>query len=168
MLGWLALALFFYILTFTFADKSGSFAWGAASWPRGVIFLIVVGAVFQFYLQAKGFYRAQACERSSDTAADGTSAKLPINYRRALGIFLFPLLYLFALPRIGFYIATPIFLVGFIYYQGERRWGLILSVSIFIYSLVNLVFTKLFYIALPTGNWPGFYDFSNWFVTAIR
>ena len=168
MVGWLALALFFYILTFTFADEIGSFAWGAASWPRGVILLIVVGAIFQFYLQLKISYRVEAYAPASQDAQDEGVSEPPVDYRRALGVFLIPLVYLLALPRIGFYIATPVFLAGFIYYLGERRWGLTLGVTFFIYGLVNLVFTRLFYVALPTGTWPGFYDFSNWFVTAIR
>ncbi len=168
MMGWLALALFFYILTFGFADEVGSFAWGAASWPRGVIFVIAIGAVFQFYLQIKRAYRLQSYAPTSEETSEDSSNEPPVDYRRALGIFLIPLVYLLALPRIGFYIATPVFLAGFIYYLGERRWGLILAVTLFIYGLVNLVFTKLFYVALPTGIWPGFYDFSNWFVTAIR
>jgi hypothetical protein len=169
MMGWLALALFFYILTFGFADEVGSFAWGAASWPRGVIFVIAISAVFQFYLQLKRAHRLQSFAPSSEEmASEDSSNEPPVDYRRALGVFLMPLVYLLALPRIGFYIATPVFLAGFIYYLGERRWGLILAVTLFIYGLVNLVFTKLFYVALPTGIWPGFYDFSNWFITAIR
>jgi hypothetical protein len=48
MMGWLALALFFYILTFGFADEVGSFAWGAASWPRGVILLLLLVPSFSF------------------------------------------------------------------------------------------------------------------------
>jgi hypothetical protein len=169
MMGWLALALFFYILTFGFADEVGSFAWGAASWPRGVIFVIAISAVFQFYLQLKRAHRLQSFAPSSEEmASEDSPNEPPIDYRRAIGVFLIPLVYLLALPRIGFYIATPVFLAGFIYYLGERRWGLILGVTLFIYGLVNLVFTKLFYVALPTGIWPGFYDFSNWFVTAIR
>ena len=168
MMGWLALALFFYILTVNFADEVGSFAWGAASWPRGVILTIVIGAVFQFYLQLRQAHRLKSFAPLSEETPEDSSSEPPIDYRRAIGVFLIPLVYLLALPRIGFYIATPVFLAGFIYYLGERRWGLILGVTLFIYGLVNLVFTKLFYVALPTGIWPGFYDFSNWFVTAIR
>jgi hypothetical protein len=105
---------------------------------------------------------------ASEVDQEEVSTEPPVDFQRALGVFLIPLIYLLALPRIGFYIATPLFLAGFIYYLGERRWGLILGVTFFIYGLVNLVFTKLFYVALPTGTWPGFYDFSNWFVTVIR
>ncbi|MEK9811469.1 MAG: tripartite tricarboxylate transporter TctB family protein [Bordetella sp.] len=168
MSAWLALAAFFYALSFSFSEEKGSFAWGAASWPRGVIALIAIGAIFQFYLQLKATYLVQAYAPSPEATSNNTSTEPPVDYKRAVGVFLIPLVYLLALPRIGFYIATPVFLAGFIYYLGERRWGLMLSVTFFIYGLVNLVFTKLFYVALPTGTWPGFYDFSNWFVTAIR
>ena len=168
MLAWLALALFFFVLTFKFSGEMGSYAWGAASWPRGVILLIVIGALFQFYLQVKRSYYVQAYMPASEVDQEEVSTEPPVDFQRALGVFLIPLIYLLALPRIGFYIATPLFLAGFIYYLGERRWGLILGVTFFIYGLVNLVFTKLFYVALPTGTWPGFYDFSNWFVTVIR
>ncbi len=45
---------------------------------------------------------------------------------------------------------------------------MLLIVPLLIYLIINLAFTRLFYVALPTGIWPGFYDFSNWFLSVVR
>ena len=37
-----------------------------------------------------------------------------------------------------------------------------------IYGVVTLIFTRVLYVGLPTGYWPGFYDFGNWFVVLLR
>ncbi|MGI9435081.1 MAG: tripartite tricarboxylate transporter TctB family protein, partial [Geminicoccaceae bacterium] len=86
----------------------------------------------------------------------------------SLGLFLIPLVYAWLLPRTGFYLTTPLFLITYLLYVGERRWLVILGATIVIFAVVNLIFTKLFYVALPVGNWPGFYDVNNWFLTVIR
>ena len=45
---------------------------------------------------------------------------------------------------------------------------MILGVTLLIFVLLNLIFTLLFFVALPTGTWPGFYDFSNWFISLLQ
>ena len=30
------------------------------------------------------------------------------------------------------------------------------------------IFSKLLFVPLPTGNWPGFYDFSNWLLEILH
>jgi hypothetical protein len=37
-----------------------------------------------------------------------------------------------------------------------------------VYVLIILVFGSVFYVALPTGTLPGFYDFSNWLLVLVR
>ena len=34
--------------------------------------------------------------------------------------------------------------------------------------MVTVIFTRLLYVGLPTGYWPGFYDFGNWVVVFVR
>ena len=52
--------------------------------------------------------------------------------------------------------------------MGERRPGFLIGVPLLIFVLINLVFTVLFFVALPTGTWPGFYDVSNWLLVTLR
>ena len=42
---WLALALIAFGLSFQFSGEAGTFQWGAASWPRAVILLMVIAAL---------------------------------------------------------------------------------------------------------------------------
>ena len=158
LLVWLSLAAVAYALTFEFVGERGTFRWGAAAWPRAVILLLALGALLQFAIRVRNL-QPRAASGEALTAAERL---------RVLGVFAIPLVYVWSLPRMGFYVATPLFLIGYLLYLGERRWRLLLGVPLFIYALVNLVFTRLFYVALPTGNWPGFYDFSHWFITLIR
>lgn len=158
LLVWLSLAAMAYVLTFEFADERGTFRWGPTAWPRAVILLLALGALLQFAVRLRNL-QPRAASGSTLTLADRL---------RVLGVFAIPLVYVWTLPRMGFYVATPLFLIGYLLYLGERRWRLLLGVPLFIYAIVNLVFTRLFYVALPTGNWPGFYDFSHWFITVIR
>ncbi len=152
---WLALAALAFVLSFTFSDEQGTYAWGAASWPRAVILLMAVVAVVNAL-------RKRAEPVDDDDAEEG-AAVLP-----SLGLFLIPLVYAALLPRTGFYLTTPFFLVAYLLYVGERRWAVLLGTAALITILANLVFTKLFFVALPVGNWPGFYDVNNWLLTAIR
>ena len=48
------------------------------------------------------------------------------------------------------------------------RWPVILATVVLVTIVINLIFTKLFYVALPVGNWPGFYEINNWLLTVIR
>ncbi len=166
---WLVLAITAYALTFEFADEAGSYAWGAASWPRAIIFLLVLSAVVHAFMRRKALVAAD----DSDSVINNpvVDAERPLTLSgsiRLIGLFAIPLVYVYLLPRAGFYLTTPFFLLCYLFYLGERRWHMLLIVPLLIYLIINLAFTRLFYVALPTGIWPGFYDFSNWFLSVVR
>ncbi|MEM7043111.1 MAG: tripartite tricarboxylate transporter TctB family protein [Pseudomonadota bacterium] len=156
---WLALALAAFALSFQFADEVGTYEWGAASWPRAVILLMAITALIHARIE---FRKARASE---GRAANGIDKE---TWFASLGLFLIPLVYAWLLPRTGFYLTTPLFLIAFLLYVGERRWWVIFLTTLVIISLVFLVFAKLFYVALPVGNWPVFYDINNWLLVMIR
>lgn len=155
---WLALALVAFGLSFQFSDEIGTYQWGAASWPRAVVLLMAVTALVHAFFRLRG----QRDEATSDDQEDGGGLVA------SLGLFILPLVYVWLLPRTGFYLTTPLFLIAFLLYVGERRWPVILITTAIITALVFLVFAKLFYVALPVGNWPGFYDVNNWLLVLIR
>ena len=156
---WLALALAAFALSFQFSDEIGTYEWGAASWPRAVILLMAITALVHARIE---FRKARLVEERAEERDEGET---PL---AALGLFLIPLVYVWLLPRTGFYLTTPLFLVAYLLYVGERRWPVILSTTLVIITLVFLVFAKLFYVALPVGNWPVFYDVNNWLLVMIR
>ena len=157
---WLLLALAAFALSFQFADEPGTYLWGAASWPRAVIGLMAFTAFIHAFVR---FRNAESSTSEGNEDADSGGSFLD-----SIGLFLIPLVYAWLLPRTGFYLTTPFFLIAFLLYVGERRWYIILLTTLIITVLINLIFAKLFYVALPVGNWPGFYDINNWLLTAIR
>ena len=155
---WLALALIAFGLSFQFSGEVGTYQWGAASWPRAVILLMVIAALVNAWRARRARPAADAFEET-DEGGSGFAY---------LGLFLIPLVYAWLLPRTGFYVTTPFFLAVYLLYVGERRWPVILATVVVIFLVINLIFTKLFYVALPVGNWPVFYDVNNWLLTVIR
>ena len=166
---WFSLAGVAFALTFQFSDSLGTYAWGAASWPRAVILLIALGAAAQFLVRLRA--RGAMLARPGTTDGAEAAEALPVAASARLKLvaaLLLPLLYAFLLRRTGFYATTPFFLAAYLVLLGERRPKMLLGVPILIYVAINLVFTSLFYVPLPTGNWPGFYDFSNWLLVLLR
>ena len=104
--------------------------------------------------------------------AEKSAAPHPLEQRRSpiklVVAFGLPLLFVFLLPRTGFYLTTPFFLLAYLMLLGERRPLVLIGVTLLIYVLINLIFTSLLFVALPTGTWPGFYDFSNWFLATFH
>lgn len=155
---WLALALIAFGLSFQFSDEIGTYEWGAASWPRAVILLMALTAVIHAIFRLREQRPAAAPDEQAESR----------NIAASIGLFLIPLVYVWLLPRTGFYLTTPLFLIVFLSYLGERRPMVIAVTTLLITALIFLVFAKLFYVALPVGNWPVFYDINNWLLVAIR
>lgn len=165
--AWMLLLLGVFALTFKFDEPLQVYRFGASGWPRVIIILLIIGAITQFVLGVRE-------RRHRDETAEITGywsrlkeAGLGLNLR-LLAMFGLPLLYVFLLPRTGFYFTTPFFLSGYMLLLGERRWRHLVGTSLAIYGLMLLVFGRLLFVPLPTGNWPGFYDFSNWLLVLIR
>ncbi len=163
---WLVIAGVAFALSFEFVDEQGTYAWRPASWPRAVIVLIVVGAL----VQAGSRYRAaRARVPGAVPAAGATGWRFdPLAALRVAGMFALPLIYVFMLPRTGFYVTTPLFLAAYLFYLGERRPAALIGVPLVIFALIVFVFARLFYVALPLGNWELFYEISNWFLEIVR
>lgn len=153
---WLGLAALAFALTFEFSGEAGTYAWGAASWPRAVILLMAVFALLQYAR------RGPQVDRQAPQAAPAFELVM------SAGALILPLAYIFLLPRTGFYIATPLFVLLYLLLLGERRPGPLVAVPVLVFAVITVVFTRLFYVALPTGNWPGFYELNNAFVGLIR
>jgi hypothetical protein len=79
-----------------------------------------------------------------------------------------PLVYAALLQGMGYYALTPFFLAGYLYVTGVRRAAPLILVPLVLYGAVTVLFTRVLYVGLPTGYWPGFYDFGNWVVILLR
>ena len=166
---WFALAAVGYWLTFEFDEPLDVYRFGATGWPRFILACIAVGATVQLVLGlARGRREAArpATDGEAEVPAEGDAARTvsPV----LIGIFVLPLIYLLLLPRTGFFLTTPFFILAFLWVLQVRRPRLLFGVTATVYGLVLLVFVRLFYVALPVGNWPGFYDVNNAIVVAVR
>jgi hypothetical protein len=170
---WVALAAAGYWLTFEFDEPLDIYRFGASGWPRFILVCIVIGATVQLILGLqKGRGSAAAPEvddAPTDEAADEEEgdAGRPIS-PILVGIFVLPLVYLLLLPRTGFFLTTPFFILACLWILQVRKVRLLIGVTATVYGLVLLIFVRLFYVALPVGNWPVFYDVNNWIVVAVR
>ena len=162
---WIAFAAFAYVMSFTFDREIEMYKFGAAWWPRVVIALIVIAAVGQLFQDMKTGQPAGGFE--TDSFADSSQHGPQFYVRMGITLAL-PLVYASLLNGTGYYFTTPLFLAAYLYMTGVRQVRPLIVVPLVIYMLVTFVFTRLLYVGLPTGYWPGFYDFSNWLIVLIR
>ncbi|MEM6491147.1 MAG: tripartite tricarboxylate transporter TctB family protein, partial [Pseudomonadota bacterium] len=103
---------------------------------------------------------------------DATPPDATPDRRRALvnlgGIFAIPLVYAAIIPVIGFYLATPLFLLAELLHLGERRPRQIAMIVIGVCLALCVVFVTLFYVAVPLGREGLFYDLNNAVVLLFR
>ena len=85
-----------------------------------------------------------------------------------IAIFGLPLCYLWAMHRIGFFVATPLFILLYLYVLEVRNWRHLLGVIFIVLALIFFVFVRLFYVAVPVGAWEAFYSINNEIITYIR
>jgi hypothetical protein len=164
---WLALAGGAWWLTYGFDEPLIVYRLGAAAWPRALILLIAGVALCQVAARLGWLGARRAGQGEPGGAGTGEAHARGVLLKRA-ATFALPLVYLLLLPRAGYYAVTPFFVSGYMYLLGERRLRHLAGTALFIYALVLLAFTRVFFVPLPTGVWPGFYEFSHWFLSLIQ
>ena len=178
---WIAFAAVAFVLTFEFNNEIEIYKFGAYGWPRVIIFVVLFAAVSQLihdlkfhssadHTEAEELKAAPAAAKAAeeqDVIFEDVQHDRKYYVRMALTLGL-PLLYAALLQDVGFYVLTPIFIAAYLVIAGERRWKWVLSVTVFVYAALLLIFVKFLYVGLPTGNVRPFYDFSNWLLVVIR
>lgn len=167
--AWLALAGAAYALTFEFQQPLEVYRYGASGWPRALILLIALVALGQLGNRLGWPRRARELksEEPLDHAPDSGMAGVRTSLKRA-ATFILPLGYTFLLPGIGYYVLTPFFLSGYMLLLGERRFRHLVGTALILHALVVVAFTKLFFVQLPVGVWPGFYELNNWLLALVQ
>ena len=161
-LFWCALVTLFWLQTVSFAEPIAEFRFGADGWPKMVLLGIFIGATGQM---AFGLY--EAMRTHSQTKSDDAPAR-QIGRWQQISIFVLPLLYLWLMHRIGFFIVTPFFIAAYLWVLEVRRWRPLIFVSAGVFGFVLLLFVRFFYVALPVGAWPFFYEINNQIITLVR
>jgi hypothetical protein len=162
---WMAVAVVAFGFTFQFDRQIEFYKFGASGWPRVVILMIFLGAIGQFIQDVRKAKTDPVYDPGyfSKFSEHGTGFIIRMGLTLAL-----PLAYAALLQGMGYYFLTPFFLAGYLYLTGVRRLKMLILVPLLIYGVITFIFTKILYIGLPIGYWPGFYDFGNWFVNTVR
>lgn len=162
---WLAMAVVLFVYSFDFNQPGEIYPPGPSAWPRGVLALMILAALGNLYFHWKNGDALQegriGLTRDDETlnAERDWGAKLRIGL-----ILIIPFIYAASLKTIGFYSATPFFIVAIILLMGERRPVIILVITVFIYLLLIVFFLVLLNANLPQGTLRPFYDISSQFL----
>ena len=155
---WIAISAWIYSQTGYFDTEIPEYAFGATGWPRTLCLAMALGATGQLIYQITEIRRGGSPTEPAITRVRQNLRQSLWSSAKRLPIFVFPLVYLYFVPTIGFYLATPFFIIGLLLILEVRSPIAILSVTSVVYGLVLLLFTRLFYVALPTGRVAPFYD----------
>lgn len=147
---WLIFAAIFVGMTFDFMGPLSNFKLGAAFWPQVILVGIMViaiihGAITYFYgpLDDIGETELQRQELLND--------KPPTVTAKSLAIFVIPLVYVFAMHKLGFFLVTPIFLPLYMYLMGVRKIRTLVLVTAGLYAAIIFLFVALVFTPLPQG-----------------
>ena len=161
---WVALTAILWAQTDSFAEPIAEFKFGADGWPKVILASLAFGATAQLILNLATTKPDQKFTHI-DRIGSGNLIK---NRWQQFGIFALPFIYLWFMHRMGFFFVTPIFILAYLWTLEVRRWVYLIAVSLCVYAFILFIFVRLFYVAIPVGSWPLFYDFSNWIIPIIR
>jgi hypothetical protein len=163
---WLSIFVIFFAFSFTFNQPIEIYKFGATGWPRVILLLLLLATIGNFlYLRKHGSAVQKGRVGIADDGDDGVDYSDMRNLAKLAGILLTPFLFAMLLKPVGFYFATPFFIVLVIMLFGERRWKRILGVTVLIYLILLGLFMVVLNAPLPQGNVSPFYDVSAFILT---
>ncbi|KAJ54338.1 hypothetical protein ACMU_18080 [Actibacterium mucosum KCTC 23349] len=154
-LFWIALVALYAQQTSFFDETLQNYRLGATGWPRGLCIAAAIGATGQLITRLLAIHRGAP---EGVGPSDGPAQRNWLQMAQNLAIFGFPFCFLYAAPSIGFYVAAPLFILGLLLLLGVRKPLTIALVVAIVFGLFLVVFTRFFYVALPVGSMPFFYD----------
>ena len=162
---WLIIVAVFFVFSFEFDQEIEIYKFGATGWPRvilGLLLLVTLGNFLHLYKKGSGAQlgRIGISDDEEEISYDGIGS-----VKKLIAILSLPLIFSMSLKPVGFYSATPIFIALLILLLGEKRIKWILSITLFIYFLLILLFMVILNAPLPQGNVSPFYDFSALMLT---
>ncbi|CUH78236.1 Tripartite tricarboxylate transporter TctB family protein [Tritonibacter multivorans] len=152
---WITLVALYAQQTTFFDETLQNYRLGATGWPRGLCYVAIAGATGQLVSRLLAIHRRTAENSDSD------GFRVQRNWSQTaqhLAIFGFPFCFLYAVPSVGFYVAAPVFILGLLLLLGVRKPRTIALVVAIVFGLFLLIFTRFFYVALPVGSIPAFYN----------
>jgi hypothetical protein len=165
---WLGLVVFAWSFSYQFDKPLEHYRYGATGWVRGVLvlmlFFLTIQVIWSLLVELRHGELGKVDTEVGSFAKSGEAATGMSVQLKRIGTFILPLVYLWLIPRAGYYLITPFFIVGYMALLGERKWYHLVLTTVGIYIVTMLVFTRLLYVPLPVGNWPIFYDINSFLV----
>lgn len=156
IVGGLAAYLFYAATQIDFHRRAGTL--GPDVWPKLVLGLMLAVCLYEIVRRLVAPARAAGAKgvlqdlvERSGAAGDPQVAKYPLLLVAGIAL---TALYVWAIQRLGFVLATAPYLVAFIALGGYRRWGINLAVSGVGTLAMMFFFMKVVYISLPVGQAP--------------
>ena len=176
-LAWTAIAGVAFLQTGNFNREIADYAFGADGWPLAICLAIFLGATLQlaFRLRQNHRFASLRTDGTDDAALAASPAGGPgdssVASRPSLqfvAIFLLPFVYLFLVPRFGFYLMTPFFILALLFLMQVKSLMTLALVTASAYGIALLIFTRFFYVALPVGRVEPFYGLNNAIIALVR
>ncbi len=146
-LGFLIFSFVVFFLSNRIPDEAALFP-KILSWTMGVI---SIAFLVQVYMKWNKIFAAQ----DTDVKNNATSIKkLLVSEAYSMVLPALAILFVFALPVIGFEITAFIFLLAGIFLLGERRLLPLISIPFGTTLILTLVFRNGLGLRLPVGLWP--------------
>ena len=164
-LVWLLTVVVFFVYSFEFNQEIEIYKFGATGWPRvilGILLLVTLGNFLHLYKKGSEAQhgRVGISDQEEDISYDGVGS-----VQKLVAILILPFIFSWSLKPVGFYAATPIFVVLLIFLLVEKRIKWVLANTLIIYFLIIFLFMVLLNAPLPQGNVFPFYDFSALMLT---
>lgn len=142
---------------------------GPDFWPKAILVLIIAACLYEVVRIAflgtrahdtAGVLEEMAVESLEQHADAGAPEPAEENHAEenhpvllVAGVIA-TLAYVWAVQRLGFFLATAVYLVAFMRLGGYRRWRVIGTVSVVGTLVLLFIFMKLVYVSLPIGVAP--------------
>lgn len=132
----LALAVMFFVLAWSFPPPTPGQSVGAATIPMIWAGVLAVFAAMQI---GDDLRHRQDVKRG--------------RVRLVLGMIVLMVIFVTLLPRVGFFAASLVLLVGGIYAMGYRRHAVVAMVTVSMLAFCYFVFIRTLGLPLPSGEW---------------
>lgn len=161
---WLGVCAIVYSQTGLFDREIPEYRFGAIGWPRVICLIIAIGAIGQFISQV---INRTSAPKAKNVVGEVISDSWTAIVKRA-AIFVFPLVWLYLAPRVGFYLSAPFFVLGMLWLMEVRSPINLIAVTGVIYCILLLIFTRFFFVALPVGRIDFLYDLNVIIINLVR
>lgn len=158
--AWLGLAGFLFYFSLDFREgRMGGYELGPAFWVYLILGLMVVAAFANLGIRLLATRNEQPAEEGSGGIGQWFTQRLTDPQFFKIGaVFAIPLAFVWALPRWGFYLALPLFVIAMLVALGERRPLMVTGITVAVAGALFFVFTTLLYVPMPIGRVDAFYD----------